>query len=91
MALQTVHVFNKGRDIYMAQKKISNLEKEKFKEVMNDPAKWAFTFLKVFNPQTKKEEPWQARWYQTQMLRDKSIKKVYRCGRRIGKFLPVLP
>ena len=33
----------------------------------------------------KKDTPWTARWYQVQMLRDKSLKKVYRCGRRTGK------
>lgn len=46
------------------------------------------SFLRTFNPKTKKIEPWTARWYQVEMLRDKHTRKVYRCGRRIGKCLP---
>lgn len=65
--------------------KMSEIEKRNFQEVLKDPVKWAQVFLRIFNPVTKKEEPWTARWYQAIMLRDKSIKKVYRCGRRTGK------
>lgn len=32
--------------------------------------------------------PWEARWYQARILRDKSPKKVARWGRRTGKCLP---
>lgn len=65
-----------------------SVEKERLKEIMNDPVKWAQAFLKTFDPVKKKIVPWTARWYQVEMLRDGSIKKVYRCGRRIGKCLP---
>ena len=57
----------------------------KLKNVMNDPVKWAQTFLISYDKNLKKDTPWTARWYQVQMLRDKSLKKVYRCGRRTGK------
>ena len=64
---------------------ISRAEVKKLQEIMNDPIKWAQAFLRTFNPKTKKIEPWTARWYQVEMLRDKHTRKVYRCGRRIGK------
>ena len=57
----------------------------KLKEIMNDPVKWAQTFLITYDKTLKKETPWTARWYQVQMLRDKGLRKVYRCGRRTGK------
>lgn len=66
-------------------KKLSKLEQKNLIEILQDPVKWAQLFVRVFNPVTKQEGPWLARWYQTKMLRDNSIKKVYRCGRRIGK------
>lgn len=66
-------------------KQMSALEKKKFQEIINDPVKWSQKFVKIFNPVTKKVEPWIARWYQVEMLRDMSVKKVYRCGRRTGK------
>ena len=66
-------------------KHMSPIERKKFIEIVNDPVKWAQAFLRTFNPETKKIEPWKARWYQVKMLRDPSTKKVYRCGRRIGK------
>lgn len=62
----------------------SKIQVEKFKEVMGDPVKWAQVFISIFNPITRKEEPWVARWYQQEMLRDSALKKVYRCGRRTG-------
>ena len=64
---------------------ITKIEQDKLKEIYEDPVKWAQVFLKTFNPRTKKIEPWTVRWYQVQMLRDRSVRKVYRCGRRIGK------
>ena len=65
---------------------MSAVEKKLFAEVAKDPVKWSQMFIRFFNPITKKEEPWVARWYQVQMLRDMSVKKVYRCGRRTGWF-----
>ena len=66
-------------------KNLSPVERKKFLEIAKDPVKWAQAYLRTFNPSTKKIEPWTARWYQVEMLRDTSVKKVYRCGRRIGK------
>lgn len=64
------------------------LEAMKLKSIMNDPVKWAQAFLRTFDSKTKEIVPWTARWYQVEMMRDKSTRKVYRCGRRIGKCLP---
>ena len=66
-------------------KNMSAIEKKRLMEIMDDPIQWAQAFLRAFNPQTKKIEPWIARWYQVEMMRDKATRKVYRCGRRIGK------
>lgn len=55
---------------------------------MQDPVLWAKAFIRTFDPEKKKYVPWEARWYQAEMLRDKSLKKVARCGRRTGKCLP---
>lgn len=60
-------------------------QKLKLKEVLDDPVKWAQAFLITWNGDKKCYSPWTARWYQAEMLRDKSKKKVYRCGRRTGK------
>lgn len=68
-------------------KNASKIQQEKFLAVMKDPVKWAQIFITIFNPVTRKEEPWVARWYQQEMLRDESLKKVYRCGRRTGLVL----
>ena len=57
----------------------------KLAKIMNDPVAWAQAFLRTYNNQTGKVEPWKARWYQVEMLKDQSKKRVYRCGRRIGK------
>ena len=57
----------------------------KLKEINSDPVKWAQVFLVTYDKTLKKETPWTARWYQSQMIKDKSKKKVYRCGRRTGK------
>ena len=64
------------------------LEAMKLKTILDDPVKWAQAFLKTFDPKSKEIVPWTARWYQVEMMRDKSTRKVYRCGRRIGKCLP---
>ena len=60
-------------------------QKAKLSEIVNDPVKWAQAFLITWNGDKKCYSPWTARWYQAEMLRDKSKKKVYRCGRRTGK------
>lgn len=60
-------------------------QKAKLKEILDDPVKWAQAFLITWNGDKKCYSPWTARWYQSEMLRDKSKKKVYRCGRRTGK------
>lgn len=65
--------------------KLSAVETKRLVEIMDDPVKWAQVFVQAFNPISKKTEPWIARWYQVEMLRDKSQKKVARCGRRTGK------
>ena len=64
---------------------MSEAELKKVKEILSDPVKWAQIFVTIFDNSTKKKQPWVARWYQSEMLRDKSTKKVYRCGRRTGK------
>lgn len=64
--------------------KMSPVERAKFLEIVKDPVLWAKAFVSIFNPLSKKVEPWTARWYQVEMLRDQSLKKVARCGRRTG-------
>ena len=64
---------------------LAKAEAAKLKEIFDDPIKWAQAFLRTFDPKLKKIVPWTARWYQVEMLRDKHTRKVYRCGRRIGK------
>ena len=67
---------------------ITPSQKKKLAEIVNDPVKWAQAFLITWNGDKKCNTPWTARWYQAEMLRDDSLKKVYRCGRRTGKCLP---
>ena len=64
---------------------ITPSQKKKLQEIVNDPVKWAQAFLTTWNGDKKCNTPWTARWYQAEMLRDNSLKKVYRCGRRTGK------
>lgn len=66
-------------------KALSTVETKKFLEIMDDPIKWAQVFIQTFDPVKKKVVPWVARWYQVKMLRDNSVKKVARCGRRTGR------
>lgn len=66
-------------------KKLSPVEQAKLIRIMKDPVLWARAFLVSNNAATKKYGPWEARDYQQEMLKDKSIRKVYRCGRRTGK------
>lgn len=67
---------------------LDKAQAKKLQEIMQDPAKWPQAFLRTYNSRTKSIEPWVPRWYQIDMMRDKSKRKVYRCGRRIGKCLP---
>ncbi len=53
---------------------MSDEEKMELAEIYADPVLFATIILD--------EEP---RWYQKKMIRDKSLKKVYRTGRRVGK------
>lgn len=64
---------------------------DKIKEIMSDPVKWAQVFITIYDSAKKEYTPWTARWYQALMLRDNSLKKVARCGRRTGRFLPSCP
>lgn len=66
-------------------KKVSKIQQAQLAIVMSDPVLWARHFLITNNALTKKMGPWEARDYQEEMMRDTSLKKVYRCGRRIGK------
>lgn len=63
----------------------TNVEMKKVKEILDDPVKWSYMFVKSYDSKTREITPWKARWYQAQMMRDTSVKKVYRCGRRTGK------
>ena len=65
--------------------KLSPVELAKLKQITDDAVLRAKVFVKTFDPIQKKIVPWTARWYQVEMLRDKSLKKVYRCGRRTGR------
>ena len=58
---------------------------KKMKSVMSDPVIWAQVFLNTYDGAKKCETKWTARWYQIEALRDKSLKKVLRQGRRTGK------
>lgn len=65
--------------------KMTPSQMKKIKDVLEDPVKWTQVFVTTFDSVLKKDTPWTARWYQAEMLRDNSKKKVYRCGRRTGK------
>lgn len=61
---------------------LSKAEKIRLKQINEDPVLWAQAFLRTYDAKLGKETRWTARWYQVEMLRDKSTKRVYRCGRR---------
>ena len=65
--------------------RLNEIEAQKISDILDDPVKWSQAFLKTFDPVKKEVVPWTARWYQVEMLRDMSNKKVARCGRRTGK------
>lgn len=63
-------------------KKLSPIEEAKLRAILADPVEWAKAFVVSNDAASKKYGPWVARDYQEEMLRDPSLKKVYRCGRR---------
>ena len=64
---------------------ISTVAQKKLLEIVEDPVKWAQVFISVYDSSLKKMTPWIARWYQVDILRDFSLRKVSRWGRRTGK------
>lgn len=68
----------------MNSKKISTIQEEKLKRIKEDPVLWAKAYVITYDAEKKGYVRWTARWYQAEMLRDMSRKKVYRCGRRTG-------
>ena len=78
---------SKKEGTLLKQKRLvkTNIEAQKVKEVLDDPVKWSQIFIKTYDTKKRDYGPWCARKYQSQMLRVKSYKKVYRCGRRTGK------
>jgi len=69
---------NRG-GIYMSENNALSPQELELIEILIDPVRFA-----------KYHFDWEARWYQKEMLRSKAIRKVSRCGRRIGKFIAVL-
>lgn len=67
---------------------LTKTQKIRLQKINEDPVLWAQTFLRTYDSKLGRETRWTARWYQVEMLRDKSTKRVYRCGRRTGKCLP---
>ena len=69
---------------------MSRVQEELIKKINSDPVLWAKSHIITYDNAAKKYVPGTARWYQAEMLRDNSRKKVYRCGRRTGKvyYLP---
>jgi replicative DNA helicase len=67
---------------YLPQYVIKQLNAKELAEAETylDPVKWAEKFLLMSDGR-----PWKARWYQEEMLRCSSNRKVVRAGRRIGK------
>lgn len=57
-------------------------EKGKLVVIKRDPVMWAKSFIQIYNIDLDKYAPWTPRWYQAEMLRDRSLRKVFRCGRR---------
>lgn len=68
----------------MAKKEFTQIEKEKISNIMSNPVKWAYSFLRTYDQVQKRIVPWTARWYQAEVLMDKALRKVARCGRRVG-------
>ena len=70
---------------------LSKQDAERLKAILSDHVMWAQVFVVTYDSALKKYTPWTARWYQAEMLRDNSLKKVARCGRRTGRVLPLCP
>lgn len=66
--------------------KISKVELEMIQKIQSNPVLWAKAYLVTYDGSKKEYTPWTARWYQAEMLMDKSRRKVYRCGRRTGGY-----
>ncbi len=69
--------------------KMIKVTKEEMRQIqiLRDPVAWAEATLK--DPKVP-SRPFRLRDYQIEMLRDKSVRKVSRCGRRIGKSLTMV-
>jgi replicative DNA helicase len=67
---------------YLSDKVRQVLEPEEIEDAVAilDPVAWARKYAILSDG-----SPWEARWYQEQMLRCRSRRKVTRCGRRVGK------
>lgn len=61
---------------------------QKLAAICANPVLWAKAFVLTIDNKSKKIQPWTARWYQAQMLMAEEQKRVARCGRRTGGFLP---
>lgn len=66
------HILN--RQAYLHPDDFNTTEDYQTAQLLLDPVLWA-----------KSEFDWEPRWYQEQMLSCTSQKKLYRCGRRMGK------
>jgi len=66
------HILNRQQGVH--QNDFATLEDYAAAQILLDPVLWA-----------KSEFDWEPRWYQEQMLSCTSQKKLYRCGRRMGK------
>lgn len=69
----------------MATDNLTPSQITKMKEIIRDPVLWSQKFIVTYDSVKKCETPWIARWYQAEVLRDKSKKRVLRQGRRTGK------
>ena len=64
---------------------VTKVQKELIERINSDPVLWAKAHVITYDNVLKRYVPWTARWYQAEMLMDKSLKKVARCGRRTGE------
>lgn len=62
-----------------------NAKPKTYKDILQNPVLWAKACLITVDNKTKKQGPWNARWYQAETLMDKSKQKVLRWGRRLGE------
>ena len=73
-----------GRPVVIIGCDIMSLTREELEQIkiLSDPVLWAEATLR--DP-VDPSKPVTLRWYQEEILRDKSNRKVLRCGRRVGK------